>query len=371
MSGSRLSTRPPLPPATYVRRPTPTSILPFPFGQPYLQMFTKARYAIWHGVRALGLRPGDEVLMPAYHCGLEVEPIVRAGVVCRFYDLDESFEPRPNDLEDLLGLRSRALYLIHYLGFAQDSRSWLRWCRERGLLLIEDAAQAWLASTGGQPLGSFGDLAVFSLTKTLGVPDGGVLLSRRPLPPQPPGRGLGVKGIAERHAAWLLSRSNVLATLGARLDGSDEDVPPDQEYALGNPDTPSVIATRALVRRLLGNDPRTKRQRNYRFLLDTLHDLVPKPFAQLPEDASPFVFPIETNDKAMLLTHLKERGIRALDFWSIPHPSLPPTGFPHTAGLRTRIVGLPVHQELRPSDLSRIGAAVQEAAVLGDQPYRR
>jgi dTDP-4-amino-4,6-dideoxygalactose transaminase len=359
VGGSRLSTRAPLPPAIYLRRPATT--LPFPFGQPSLQLFTKARYAIWHGVRALGLQPGDEVLMPAYHCGLEVEPVVRAGLVCRFYDVSETFEPNVDELKELLGPRSRVLYLIHYLGFAQDASSWLRWCREQRLLLIEDAAQAWLTSTGGRPLGSFGDLSVFSLTKTLGVPDGGVLLSRRPLPPQPPGRSLGVKGVAARHAAWLLSRSSALASLGARLDGSGEDVPPDQEYARGNPEMPSATATRALVRRLLGDDPKAKRQRNYRFLLDNLGDLVPKAFVQLPEEASPFVFPIETDDKATLLLQLQDQGIRALDFWSIPHPSLPPTGFPHTARLRTRIVGLPVHQELRPSDLRRIVAAVRQA----------
>ena len=65
------------------------------------------------------------------------------------------------------------MYLIHYLGFPQDAPGWLRWCRERGLLLIEDAAQAWLASVGGRPLGSFGDMAIFSFYKAVGVPEGG------------------------------------------------------------------------------------------------------------------------------------------------------------------------------------------------------
>jgi hypothetical protein len=369
MSGSRLSTRPSLPPAVYLRRPA--SALPFPLEQSGLQMFTKARYAIWHGMRALGFQPGDEVLMPAYHCGLEVEPVVRAGLVCRFYDVTETFEPDPVELEALLGPRSRALYLIHYLGFAQDAPFWLRWCRERGLLLIEDAAQAWLASTGGQPLGSFGDLSIFSLTKTLGVPDGGVLLSSRSLPPPPVGRSLGAKGVAGRHAAWLLSRSTAFAAVGARLEADGEDMPPDQEYALGDPDAPSVTATHALVPRLLGRDPKEERQRNYQFLLDALGDLVPRAFALLPDGASPFMFPVETDDKATLLARLKERGIRALDFWSIPHPSLPPTGFPHAARLRTRIVGLPVHQELRPGDLRRIVAAVRDGSGLAEAAHGR
>jgi CelD/BcsL family acetyltransferase involved in cellulose biosynthesis len=80
----------------------------------------------------------------------------------------------------------------------------------------------------------------------------------------------------------------------------------------------------------------------------------------LPEGASPFAFPIETDDKPELLDRLQRHGIRALDFWAIPHRSLPSTGFPESARLRQRIVGLPVHQELRASDLERIVEVVKD-----------
>jgi hypothetical protein len=62
--------------------------------------------------------------------------------------------------------------------------------------------------------------------------------------------------------------------------------------------------------------------------------------------------PAPHSDKKRLLLWLRCRGIAALDFWSVPHPSLP--RFREAASLRANVVGLPVHQELSESDLDRI-----------------
>src|SRR5215210_559569 len=94
------------------------------------------------GIKALGLEPGDEILVPAYHHGSGVEALIRAGLVCRFYDAGR-FEPDANELEALLNTRIRALFRIHYLGLPQDAARWRAWCDERNLLLIEVAAPAW------------------------------------------------------------------------------------------------------------------------------------------------------------------------------------------------------------------------------------
>jgi len=86
---------------------------------------------------------------------------------------------------------------------------------------------------------------------------------------------------------------------------------------------------------------------------------VPAPFAALPDGASPFAFPIAVDDKQTVLARLASRGVRGLNFWSVPHPALPPASFPGAAVRRARVVGLPVHQELRPGDLARIARAVR------------
>jgi dTDP-4-amino-4,6-dideoxygalactose transaminase len=360
---SWLSTRAPLPLGVYLRRPAP--VLPFPLGEPGAVLFSRARYALWHGLQALELQDGDEVLMPAYHCGLEVEPVLRADLVCRFYDATPTLEPDAGELERLLGPRSRALYLIHYLGFPQDAPFWLEWCRQRGLLLIEDVAQAWLARLGEWPLGSFGDLAIFSLPKTVGIPDGGVLLCGRPTRHPADERRPGILALVDRHAAWLLSRSAWVAAIGERLERGPPLLPPDEDYARGDPDAPSAILSRALLPRLIRRDPGARRRFNYRRLLDELGEHVPAAFARLPDGACPFVFPIQSDDKATLIARLKRQRVRALNFWAVPHPALPAVQFPGAAYLRARVVGLPVHQELRAGDLERIVTAVRCAQLPG------
>ena len=79
MSAARISVWPPLPPEVYAR----TSVDEAPVSRstsPIAGCFSRARHGLWHGVRALGLAPGDEVLTPAYHHGSEVEALFRAGL---------------------------------------------------------------------------------------------------------------------------------------------------------------------------------------------------------------------------------------------------------------------------------------------------
>jgi hypothetical protein len=82
-----------------------------------------------------------------------------------------------------------------------------------------------------------------------------------------------------------------------------------------------------------------------------------RPFDRVPDGASPFFFRVEADKKGELLEWLRRRGIDALDLWSVAHPLLP-SGFPRVRALRTRVVGLPVHQELRRHDLERVGETV-------------
>jgi CelD/BcsL family acetyltransferase involved in cellulose biosynthesis len=66
-----------------------------------------------------------------------------------------------------------------------------------------------------------------------------------------------------------------------------------------------------------------------------------------------------SSQKTELLGRLASNGVYALDFWSVPHPSLPAADFPAAAELRRRVVGLPVHQELRSSDVERMVRATR------------
>jgi len=351
----RLSVWPPLPPGAHLR--PAGAAPPFPLSDPRCRVYARARHGVYHGVRALGLGPGDEVLVPAFHHGSEVEALARAGLRCRFYDGDEALAPDEGELEGLLGPRVRALYLTHFLGFPQDGARWRAWADRRGLLLIEDGAMAWLAERDGRPAGVHGDLAVWCLYKTVGVPDGGAAVASAPLPAPGPA-SLGAPAVVRRHGAWLAARWGLVGSRRAGQAGAPYD--PEADFALGDAASAPVRLTRRLLPRLADPGVAAARRAGYHVMFGALGELVPPPFAELPGGASPFVFPIAVSGKAAAVRRLAELGIDALALWSAPHPSLDAGAFPRAGRLRETVVGLPVHQELRPQDLARIVRVVRQ-----------
>jgi dTDP-4-amino-4,6-dideoxygalactose transaminase/CelD/BcsL family acetyltransferase involved in cellulose biosynthesis len=364
MTAPRHRIWPPLPVDVYARRPRDP--LPFPLEEPNCVLFANARHGLWRGVTAIGLQRGDEVLMPAYHHGSEVEALLQAGLECRFYEASETLEPDPGELESLLTPRTRALYLIHYFGFPQDCPRWRAWSDERGLLLIEDVAQGWLATHQGRPLGSFGDLAIFCLYKSVGLPDGGAVVATAVTPGPEPAPRLAAAATANLHRAWLTSRSERFAALTsplATVSGSDGRRPtqPTAEsaiFGLEHEGVPPSSATRFLLPRLADPEVAARRRANYELLQAEFADRVPPPFETLPAGASPLVFPLETDAVDELRERLVGAGIDGAPFWTPLHPALPGERFPGALAWRRRFVALPVHQELRPGDIERIVKAV-------------
>jgi dTDP-4-amino-4,6-dideoxygalactose transaminase len=307
---------------------------------------------LWHGVRGAGLEPGDEVLTPAYHCGAEVEALLRAGLAVRFYEAGERLEPDPAELETLLGPRTRALLLLHYFGFPQDLVRWRAWCERFGLLLIEDCAHAIHASRDGHALGSLGDVAVFSFAKTLPLPDGAALVTPAPTSPaRKPNRW--ILPLLKRQAQWAMAR---YARLDAALERFEREYTDD--WRLGDTAAGPSRATPFLLRRLACPDVAEQRRAHYRVLLEVAGDRVPLPFAELPDGASPLIFPLKTTGDAGVLGRLEHARVEARPFWPVVHPCLPADQFQAAAAWRRAFVALPVHQELRPVDLERIATAL-------------
>lgn len=362
MGPPRLAVWPTLPPNVHLRGRS--DLRPFPLDRRECRLFSRARHGLWSGVRALGLERGDEVMAPAYHHGSEIEALVRCGLRIRYYDVTDSLEPDAAAVDRLFRSGVRVFYLIHYLGFPQDAARWRVWCHERQIMLFEDAAQGWLASREGMPIGSSGDLAIFCLYKTVGVPDGAALISRFPPPPPASRPTTGLYGLSKRHGAWLSQRGGILATTLTQLSnvtvGMERSAQGSVgEFALGDPDSPPSSTTTYVLPRILDAKIAERRRDNYRFLLDMLGDLVPPPLVDLPHGACPFAFPIGSDIGPRLVDDLETWGVKALLFWRYPHPSLDVDRFPVAKGLRDTLVALPVHQELTQDDLRRIANAVK------------
>lgn len=330
----------------------------FPLGERGCRLYAKGRHGLAHGVTALGLGPGDRVLVPAYHHGSEVEALLRKGIEPVFFASDDHLRPVHDALEDLVGPQVRALHLTHYLGFPQDVERYRRWTTERGLLLIEDAAQAFLAQACGRPAGAWGDLALTCLYKAVGVPDGAAVVCRRELP-EPARAAWGAAGVLRRHQVWIAQQHGQPRW----LDAATRTRPYDhrRDIALGDGAPAASLATRRLVGRVSRPDVAARRRANYDRLFADLGGFVPAAFRVVPDGASPMAFPILVGNKARALAALDRHGVAGLDLWSVAHPSMPNDGFDVERELRGRVVGLPVHQELRPHHLDLIVDAAERA----------
>lgn len=357
MNAPFLTVSPPLPWDVYFRRPVAS--LPFPFRDGAAGLFPRARQGLYEGLRRLGLGSGDVALVPAYHHGSEIEAYVRAGLGLRYYEACPDLAPDPDELAARFDPSVRILHLTHYLGFAQDTDRWRAWCDQRGVFLVEDAAQGWLGSSGGRPLGTWGDLSLFSIYKTVGVPDGGAVALRGAMLESGGRRGIGLRAVATRHGAWLAGR---WARAGAfRASRSVAAYDAERDFTLGDLNRAATLATSILLPRLVAARVVEERVRRYRWLLNELKPWVPEPFRRDPEAFCPFAFPVFVTDKTVAASVLMHWGIRAVDTWSVPHPTLPVREYPGALRRRSGVLLLPVHQELREGDLDRIVDASRAA----------
>ena len=139
-------------------------------------LYSSGRAALFFGLAALDLPPGSIVLVPTYNCGVEIRSILLAGYNVKFYHPDDNLLIDIEQVRPLLSPEIRALMIIHYFGFPQPVAEIKEFCRENALILIEDCAHALYTQIDGRMAGTFGDIAAFSLRKTLALPNGGCLL---------------------------------------------------------------------------------------------------------------------------------------------------------------------------------------------------
>lgn len=131
-------------------------------------------------LRALGVGPGDEVIVPSNSFIATAEAVSAAGAAPRLVDVDESTALLTAEIvERALTPRTRCVIPVHLYGRTVEMEPLLALCRARGVLVVEDACQAHGARYGRRPAGSLGDAGCFSFypTKNLGAwGDGGAVV---------------------------------------------------------------------------------------------------------------------------------------------------------------------------------------------------
>ena len=355
-------------------RPAGSVPLVFPFEQPGLRYRYFARNAVWDAVQLLKLA-GKRVLVPAYHHGVELETLLAAGVQPVFFRVDAQMRA---DLEDARNKSEgcAALYMIHYAGFAQDMRAARKLADELGVPLVEDCALALLSADGEKPLGSFGDVSVFCLYKTLPVPNGGALLapgmdlSGLPNPPQP-----GLASTVSHLAGSLLSNLELRAGEAGRR--ARQAIREAGRWAVRSAKVQRVstgtqhfnqadvhLGMSALSHVVLRNQDFQgiieRRRRNYFLLYAMLREAAPPVTGELKAGVCPLFYPVAVKDKASAMARLLSRGVETVDFWRVRHPAVPAGAFPEVDQLRETVLELPVHQDLSPADVEYVASCVKE-----------
>ena len=342
-----------------------------------------ARTAIHKALSLLNLRGEDEILVPAYHCGSEVDAMLKAGAVVRLFRVSSAGQIDIDDLQKRITSRTRAVYVIHYFGFPQPLTAIAELCRTRGLYLIEDCALSLLTEVEGRRIGSLGDVAVYNFPKTLPVPDGGALVINNPeLQGQDwVRRGPGISNTIRN--LFPLLKQTVLHGFPHALAGflfAALRPPPESKRAssLSRPEIPdSYYFSRAMGDRKLSRvsawlmrsmdlaEIRARRRLNYSLLLK---QILPIPgheplFKNLPTGVCPLSLPIVTRNARELAHKLRAQSIPAIAWWSGYHRSFPNCGgFEEARFLKDHVVALPIHHQLDAGAIDFIAAKI--AALL-------
>lgn len=145
------------------------------------QLCTSGTNAIFAAMAGLGLKAGDEVVLPRFGFHACVMPARMLGLDVVFCDVttrDLLLDPRA--LEKVVGPQTRAVFVLHLFGKPVDMADVLQLQKEYGFALIEDCSHAFMARYGEEPVGSFGDVAVcsFQQNKMIATGEGGVLWAR-------------------------------------------------------------------------------------------------------------------------------------------------------------------------------------------------
>jgi len=300
--------------------------------------------AIEIALRALNIVPGDEVITTSMTAFATVLAILRAGAIPVLADIEaDTALLSIESVQRCLSARTKAVVLVHLYGQVRNMDAWLELCNERDIVLIEDCAQAHLASWKGRTAGSFGRVGAYSFypTKNLGAPgDGGMLVTNE--------EPIAKKAERLRNYGQSVRYQHPELGMNSRLD---------------------EIQAAMLSERLKWLQEFTQRRREiaeaYRTRIS--HPLVKMLNAPQESDAHVYhLFVVTCEERERLQTHLQSRGIQALIHYPIPiHHQDPclnmardPYGLINSDHHASICLSLPCHPQMTNDDVTAVIVAI-------------
>lgn len=298
-------------------------------------------------LEALGIKPGDEVLVPVNTFIATSEAVSKAGGVPVFVDVDPTtYTMDVRHARAALTPRTVGIIPVHLYGQPADMDALLKLASDTGLWIVEDAAQAHLAQYGGRTIGTFGRAAGFSFY---------------------PGKNLGACG----DAGAILTNDGDLATRLKKLREHGSSVKYVHEFEGYNHrcDAIQAAALRVKLKRLPEwNESRRKVATLYRRYLQDVPEVV---LPAVTPNRLPvwhlFVVLVDRRDDVR--HRLQQRGIATGLHYPIPlhrqqayaHRGYGEGSFPVAESLAQRLVSLPMYPELTEEQIAYVCTELKEA----------
>jgi len=303
---------------------------------------------------ALGIGPGDEVLVPALTFVATVNAVLYVGATPVFVDIEGLSLPHisPADAGAKCGPRARAVIVMHYGGYLVDLRAWRSFADAHGLKLIEDAAHA---PASGE-VGRLGDTSAFSFftNKNMTTAEGGMVLAREPSVLEKV-RGMRSHGMStgtlDRYKGHAFSYDVGMLGFNYRMD-----------------ELRAAMGTVQLARLPAWNARRRELSSLYRRLLSERLPQVSVPFGDEHETSAhlmPVILP-EGIDRGKVMSRLREAGIQT----SIHYPPVhrfsfyqrrfPGGSLPNTEKFCSLELTLPLHPSLSDENIESVVEALRK-----------
>jgi len=308
--------------------------------------------ALHSALLAVGIQPGDEVVVPSFTFSATAEAIVLAGGRPSFADIDaDTYSITPESIEAALTSKTKAILPVDMYGLCADMDPIVELARNRGLVVIDDAAHAHGAEYKGRRAGSIGDAACFSFY---------------------PGKNMttGEGGIATTNDDDLAEQMRMIRTHG-------EERPYWVSRQGHNYHMPEIAAALGIVqlRKLPGF--LEERRRNAEYLIEKLGVLGKLVMPKEPADRkhawylfSPRLRGANAGKRNKLVEKLRSRNIGAAVYYESPVHMLPyfrdlqstrRSALPETERACRQIFSLPVHPQLRQTELQFVADSVKRA----------
>jgi len=356
---------------------------------------TSGRVAIAHALRQMGIGPGDEVLVPSYHCASMIEPVVWIGAKPVFYKIKADTSVDLQDAAAKVSGQTKAILAANYLGFPQDLTAIRSFSDTHRLMMLEDCAHCFLGQHNGQPVGSFGDYAIASSMKFFPMYEGGLLLSSRHSLTEVAlhSAGLGFEAkvafnsledsfeykrmgivkallwlpIAAKDALWNRIKARKGTAVVSMAPGSSDGGFSFDPAWLGKR---SSYFSRMMLRLVSKRRMGAARRRNYLKVQQALAGIPGcRPlFATLPEGVYPWVFPLQLDNPQPVFALLKNQGVPIIRFGEFLWPGVDASVCAESVDLSRRIMSFPCHQELKDAEINWMISKIKDALLLHGTP---